>query len=90
MSSLDPIPLTDEELDKIQLRADQATGGPWKSYIEGREEMSGSSFIMTEGEDIYLTGATDHDQDFIASARTDVPKLIQEIKRLKVLLNPEP
>jgi hypothetical protein len=52
-----PTSLTDEELDQIQLRADQATKGPWKSYIEGRDEMSGSSFIMTEGEDIYLIGA---------------------------------
>jgi hypothetical protein len=81
-----PTPLTDEELDQIQLRADQATKGPWKTYIEGRDEMSGSSFIMREREDIYLTGATDHDQDFIASARTDIPKLIQEIRRLRDLL----
>jgi hypothetical protein len=81
-----PTPLTDEELDQIQLRADQATKGPWKSYIESRDEMSGSSFIMMEGEDIYLTGATDHDQDFIASARTGIPKLIQEIRRLRDML----
>jgi hypothetical protein len=80
-----PTPLTDEELDQIQLRADRATKGPWKSYIEGRDEMSGSSFIMTEREDIYLTGATDQDQDLIASTRTDIPKLIQEIRRLRDL-----
>jgi hypothetical protein len=81
--SPNPPPLTDEELDQIQLRADLATKGPWKSYIEGRDEMSGSSFIMTEGEDLYLIGATDHDQDFIASARTDILKLVQEIRRLR-------
>jgi hypothetical protein len=40
--SPNPAPLTDDELDQIQLRAEMATKGPWKSYIEGREEMSGS------------------------------------------------
>jgi hypothetical protein len=87
MTSPPPTPLPDEELDQIQLRAELATKGPWKAYIEGRDQMSGSSFIMTEGEDIYLTGATDHDQDFIASARADIPRLIQEIRRLRNRLN---
>jgi hypothetical protein len=45
--------------------------------------MSGSSFIMAEGEDIYLAGATTEDQDFIACARQDIPRLIAEIERLK-------
>ena len=44
MNSPDSDFLTDEELGQIQLRADQATGGPWKSHVEGREKMSGSSF----------------------------------------------
>lgn len=35
------------------------------------------------GEDIELIGATNNDQDFIAHARQDIPKLINEIKRLK-------
>ena len=78
--------MTDEELASIELRANQATEGPWKSYIEGREQMSGSSFIMTGGEDIYLTGGTPLDQDFIAAARSDVPRLVQEVRRLKLLL----
>ena len=40
---------------------------------------------MTGGEDIYLSGATVNDQDFIASARQDVPLLIREIRRLRAL-----
>ena len=63
--------LSDERLVEIDRRRDLATPGPWKSYVEDRDEMSGSSFIMTAGEDIYRTGATTHDQDFIASSRQD-------------------
>lgn len=50
--------LTDEELQHMHKRCAAATPGPWKSYIEGRDHTSGSSFIMTAGEDIELTGAT--------------------------------
>jgi hypothetical protein len=60
----------------------RATPGPWKSYVEGRDHTSGDSFIMTGGEDIYLVGASLEDQDFIASARQDVPALIGEVRRL--------
>ena len=59
--------------------------------IEGRDHTSGSSFIMTgppgaRGEDIELSGATPNDQDFIAYARQDIPRLVEEIQRLRSLL----
>ncbi|SEM74080.1 hypothetical protein [Bradyrhizobium sp. OK095] len=76
--------LTEEDIEAIKLRCDQATAGPWRSFIEAREKISGSDFIQTGGEDIYLTGATIADQDFIAHARQDIPMLIAEIKRLRV------
>lgn len=38
---------------------------------------------MTDAEDIELLGATIADQDFIAHARQDIPKLLQEIKFLQ-------
>lgn len=41
---------------------------------------------FNRGEDIELSGATISDYDFIASARQDVPNLIDEILRLKNLL----
>jgi hypothetical protein len=78
--------LTQDEINEIRLRCERATPGPWKSYIEGREQMSGSDFIMTGGEDIYLTGATRDDRDFIAHARQDIPRLLAEIGRLKKLI----
>jgi hypothetical protein len=71
-----------EELAEIQARCDRATPGPWTSYIEGRDHESGSSFIMTSGEDINRVGMSDDDQDFAAHAREDVPRLIAEIRRL--------
>ena len=78
--------LSDDELAQIERRYEQATGGPWRSFVEGREAMSGSDFIQTVGEDIYLSGATANDQDFIAAARQDVPILVAEVRRLRRLL----
>jgi hypothetical protein len=83
--------LSDEDLDTIRRRCDSATAGPWKSFIEGRDHLSGDSFIQTgdtERSDIYLSGATDADQDFVAHARLDIPRLLREIARLKRLREP--
>ena len=46
---------------------------------EGRDHESGSSFIMTNEDDIELNGATVVDQDFIDHAKQDIPKLVSEI-----------
>ncbi len=83
--------LTNEELEAIAKRVAAAQPGPWKSFVEGRDHTSGSSFIRTgegtsRGEDIELIGATVEDQDFIAAARQDVPLLLNEIRMLKSLL----
>lgn len=86
--------LTDEEILLIRRRAGAAQSGPWTSFVEGRDQVSGSSFIKTggcegRGNDIELTGATVEDQDFIAAARQDVPRLLEEIHALKKLLMAE-
>ncbi|MBR0957025.1 hypothetical protein [Bradyrhizobium japonicum] len=78
-------PLTNDEIEAIKARCEQATAGPWKSFIEKRDKISGPDFIQTEGEDIYLTGATLADQEFIAHARQDIPRLIAEIERLRTV-----
>jgi hypothetical protein len=72
-----------DQLQEILARCTAATPGPWESIIEGRDQTSGSSFIQTAGEDIYLSGATIPDQDFIASTRQDIPKLVHEILTLR-------
>ena len=83
---------TTEEIEKIRARCNAARSGPWVSIIEGRDQTSGSSFIMIgEGdnreEDLYLTGdnlsVSVADYDFIANARQDIPFLLAEIDRLK-------
>ena len=76
-----------KEINDIKERVDKTTLGPWKSFIEGRDHTSGSSFIRTSGDDIELSGATTNDQDFIAAARQDVPALIGEIIRLRKILD---
>ena len=86
--------LSDLELAEIRKRCDRAAPGPWRSFIEGRDHTSGSSFIMTgngpsRGDDIELSGATPADQDFIAHARQDIPRLLDEIARLKTLIRRE-
>ena len=84
--------LTENDIQEIRSRCEAATPGPWRSYIEGRDHTSGSDFIMTSivddrGESIELTGATIADHDFIAHARQDIPKLLEEIERLKAERN---
>jgi hypothetical protein len=84
--------VTDEEICKIEARCNAATAGPWQSFIEGRDHMSGSDFIRTGGSDslspdIYLMDATHADQDFVARARQDIPSLIAEVRRLRALVS---
>jgi len=80
--------ISEKELELIEQRVNLAQSKPWKAYIEGRDHVSGSSFIMTgesgqRGEGIEMYGATESDYDFIANARQDIPKLIKEIRELK-------
>ena len=76
--------ISDNELLAIRKRAEKATKAPWKAFVEGRDIECGSSFIQTQGEDIELIGATEADYDFIANARQDILKLLDEIERLKL------
>ncbi|MCS3869133.1 hypothetical protein J3D55_002049 [Chryseobacterium ginsenosidimutans] len=80
--------MTDSELKNILEICNKATKAPWKSYIEGRDFISGSHFIMTgEGEnrdyDIEFLKIKPEDQDFIAMARNIIPLLVNEIVNLK-------
>jgi hypothetical protein len=75
--------MTDEELARLEARLRDASPGPWISFVEGRDHDSGSSFIQTSASDIELSGATAADQDFIAHARQDLPRLLIEIRRLR-------
>jgi hypothetical protein len=76
--------MSDKELQEILDRCNKSTKGPWVSMIEDRDHFSGSSFIKTGGEDIYILNPLfDNNLNFIANAKQDIPKLIEEIKSLK-------
>ena len=86
--------ITMEELSAMRARIEATTPGPWTSYFEGRDHYAGDSFIQTATQDLYISaedyaGGGGHfcaDQDFIAHARQDMPRLIAEIERLRKLL----
>lgn len=84
--------INEKELSEIETRCKGGTPGPWKAFIEGRDHTSGCHFIMTgtdnnRGEDLEFNGARIEDYDFIANAKQDIPKLIEEIRRLNMLIN---
>src|SRR5690625_2575930 len=84
-----------EELEAIRKRAEVATTAPWK--VESGE-FSGDNWLITytgadvDGVEYFVTtdsvrgsemdGDTASDAQFIAHARTDIPKLLAEIDRL--------
>ena len=65
----------DELLKKIKDRADKATSGPWAAYKPGkiRTDVGCSEFRVYKIMDPC-------DANFIAHARTDVPRLIEVIE----------
>lgn len=79
--------LSKKYIEEVILRYEAATPGPWIDFLEGRDHMSGESFIARgrnrSEKDLYLIGGTDADIEFIAHARQDIPKLLDEIERLR-------
>lgn len=76
--------MTESELAVIKARADAATEGPWESEIavEGWYEMDAYSIRGPK----YWTwdgNMLRPDAEFIAHARTDVPKLVAQVERLR-------
>ena len=95
MPSMNSEELDDEALDDLMPISEAGDPGPWRSMAEGRDHDSGDAFIMvgTEGdrrEDLYLSrdsGRADTATlDLVAGARTALPLLVREIRRLRSLL----
>ena len=78
-----------DELDAMDARASAARKSPWRSNVERRDDnVGGGNFIMIgpqgdRGVDLELIGATTADQDFIAAARQDIPRLLIEVRALR-------
>lgn len=65
--------MTPEQLDAIEARANAATPGPWTlDHPDDGTEITGPDSTVTE-----------LDIQFIIHARTDIPALIAEIRRLR-------
>jgi hypothetical protein len=67
-----PEPLSKEYLDAVRQRWEAAIKGVWVSYVEGRDQTSGETFILRSNEGkreevLYLTGGTIEDHGFVAS-----------------------
>lgn len=79
--------MTEKELAEIEARATAATEGPWKSErvleFKGKEawDLEGPTFWTWDGNMI------EPDAVFIAAARTDVPVLVAEVRRLREVID---
>jgi len=82
-----PEPLTEQQLDDIEARKDAATPGPWMRkaelashivYIDNAAPDDGTLSPLWNAE-----WATEADGEFTAHARTDVPALLAEVRRLR-------
>ncbi|MFM9635916.1 hypothetical protein [Streptomyces turgidiscabies] len=82
-------PLNDERLADIEARANAATPGPWTSWADTYPHVvtQGSADIHPfDAEGIVSTNLAVNvaaDAEFVAHARTDVPAMAAEIRRLR-------
>ena len=74
--------LTTQELEAIRKRAEQATEGPWS--INGKDYPNDKTAKLVTNKHVYIAKSFngESDADFIANARTDIPKLLAEVDRL--------
>jgi hypothetical protein len=74
------------DLNAIRKRAEASSSGPWHTYENYRKN---NSEIITNSRHAFVakvfTGQTD--AEFIAHARQDVPALLAEVERLRVIEN---
>lgn len=80
-----PQPLQPEELKAIEARCEAATPGPWGRGCLDEEMVYATTEIASTGENGPLVAETyavnaSSDADFIAHARTDIPRLIATIE----------
>jgi hypothetical protein len=90
--------LTSDYLEEVRKRCDASTKGLWIASVEGRDHPLGGETVILRGvsseenvnvreeDDFYLIGGTVADYDFVAHAKQDIPLLLDEISRLKKLL----
>ena len=74
-------PMTPERMAEIEARANAATPGPWEAWDRGI-----GFEVHVNGEELnseFRETFRQADAEFIAEARTDVPALLAEVRRLQ-------
>lgn len=88
-------PLPDHILDYLMELSAQADSPPWAAIVEGRDQLGGDNFIQVGlpgvlKTDIYVTRdrtpACAADLDVIAVSRSYLPVLVEEVRRLRRLV----
>jgi hypothetical protein len=75
--------MTEQELQAIEALAAAATPGPWRAETDYRDDTTVLYTAVHEGEGwVVAEGTLVHDAAFIAAARTAVPALVAEVRRL--------
>jgi len=86
--------LTKQDLEAIRGRADRATPGPWcvagspRNFVvarHGASERCSDNPVLWADDD--CLGGSAADAEFVAAARSDVPRLVDEVDRLREILN---
>ncbi len=83
--------ISDQEMGRIKRRCSRASTGPWE-YLQvrsdfghcirhGIQHVKGGSVVLFSHPITNMKSS--YDENFIAHSRTDIPKLLEEIKRLK-------
>ena len=76
--------MNDEQLSELEALANAATPGPWGEVAESGEWwLSGPDIYDDAVMSTNDTEISQADVDFIAAARTDVPALVAEVRRLR-------
>lgn len=79
--------MTEAELEAIEARANAATPGPWFDIDQFEEDYPVEIALTNDpgkyGHEQKRSEFTDADRDFIAHARTDIPTLVAEVRRLR-------
>lgn len=89
--------MTDDELEAIRMRCDAATPGPWEVGEDEKEQaatLRARPVLATTGSpqggpvDVIIPfGRAYSDARFCATARIDVPRLLDEVDRLRGLIS---
>jgi hypothetical protein len=80
MIMTDPKPLSIQQLDEIETRANAATDGPWTVSEDYDDVLDSQGAHLAS---YWNPSSRIRNGEFIAHARTDVPSLLAEIRRLR-------